>query len=70
MTRFAFISILLVFCLAACSDNNHDSATTKDSGKTIIDPQIQALEKAKSVEKQLLDAADKQRNYIESQGDH
>ncbi len=47
--------------LIGCSDNNSSS-----SNKSVIDPQIQALEKAKAVEQRLLDSANKQREKIDS----
>lgn len=53
-----------VIALAACSDN---TASNQDkSAKTVIDHQIKALEKAKRVEAQVLEAAQQQRVEIDS----
>ncbi len=38
----------------------------KESEKTVLDPQLRALEKAKGVEQQLLDAASQQREVIDA----
>lgn len=70
MVRFGYMLIVLVLCLPACSDNDESSSSAKESKKTIIDPQLQALEKAKGVEQQLLDAAEQQRKLIDAQDNH
>ena len=68
MVGYGYMLIVLVLCLPACSDNdNASSSNAKESKKTIIDPQLQALEKAKGVEQQLLDAAEQQRKLINAQ---
>lgn len=54
---------MLVLCVVACSDNEKSSAQSEES---IIEPQMKALEKAKGVEQQLLDAAEQQRKHIEA----
>lgn len=57
---FVFCSIIL---LVNCSDNEAQNSASK---KTVIDNQLQAMEKAKGVEQQILDSAAKQREQIDS----
>lgn len=68
MVRFVYILTVLVLCLPACSNNDDTSSSAKESKKTFIDPQLKALDKAKGVEQQLLDAAQQQRKLIDAQG--
>jgi hypothetical protein len=67
MIRINVLLIVLGLFLTACSDNDHSSSESKQPVKTIIDPQLKALEKAKGVEQQLLDAAEQQRKLIDAQ---
>ena len=59
------LTIFLIVLLSACSDNS--STSDNKSNKTVIDSQIRALEKAKGVEEQVLDAAQQQRAVIDNQ---
>ena len=70
MIRFNYSLIVFALCVSACSDSEDNTSSVKQSNKTFIDPQLQALEKAKGVEKQLLDAADQQRKLIDSQDNY
>jgi hypothetical protein len=70
MTRLNYLLIVLPLLLTACSDNDDSSPESKQPVKTVIDPQLKALEKAKGVEKQLLDAAEQQRKLIEAHENH
>ena len=57
---------LIMFCilfLVSCSDSE---TSHTDSKKTVIDDQLHALEKAKTVEKQLLDSTAKQKEQIDA----
>jgi CHASE3 domain sensor protein len=60
----AIFIVLVAAYLQACSDNASDS---DNAASIVIDPQIQALEKAKNVEAQILDAANQQRALIDKQ---
>lgn len=60
MTRFNYLLVVLSSCLTACSDD--DSSPVN---KTVIEPQLQALDKAKDVDQQLLNAAERQEKLIE-----
>jgi len=61
-----FIYVLFGF-LIACSDNSEISQETMDKA-TVFDSQIKALEKAKSVDQQVQDAATMSRQSIENSG--
>ncbi len=67
MIRFSALLIMLALCLTACSENEDSPSESKQVTKTVIDPQLKALEKAKGVEQQLLDAAEQQRKQIDTQ---
>lgn len=47
---------LLISCLLliSCSSESNDNNTSKDKGSIIAQPQLDALKKAKNVEKELL----------------
>ncbi len=59
--------ILLAIALAACDNKTpgNNLAATPEPPKTMIDNQLKALDKAKGVEQQIQDAADKQRQAID-----
>ena len=61
----SLLCLIFAMTLLACSDNS--STHDDQSQKTVIDHQIKALEKAKSVEQQILNAADQQRAFIDEQ---
>lgn len=67
MIRLSVLLIMLALCLTACSGNEDSASESKQVTKTVIDPQLKALEKAKGVEQQLLDAAEQQRKQIDTQ---
>ena len=67
MIRLNLLLIVLCLCFTACSDNNDSAAESKQAVKTVIDPQLKALEKAKGVEQQVLEAAEQQKKLIEAQ---
>lgn len=60
MMRFIYLLVVLALCLAACSDD--DSSI---SNKTVIDVHLEALDKTKDVEQQLMNAAERQDKLIE-----
>ncbi|MBL4852595.1 MAG: hypothetical protein JKY90_10045 [Gammaproteobacteria bacterium] len=66
MIKKYFVYLLLGF-LCACSDNEGVSKDTTDKA-TVFDSQIKALEKAKSVDQQVQDAATMSRQSIENSG--
>ena len=66
MLRIKLLLSSVIFCLISCSDNENASVETEPK-KTVIDHQIQALEKAKGVEQQIMDAAEQQQKLIEAQ---
>ncbi len=70
MIRCDCLLIVLALYLTACSDNENSSSEPKQSVKTIIDSQLNALEKAKGVEQKLLDATEQQRKLIAAQQNH
>jgi len=66
----SFLTICLFGCMLSGCDSQSPSTKTVDTDqttqpKTIIDDQIKALDKAKDVERQIQEAADKQRKAIE-----
>lgn len=70
MNRFNCVLIAVVLSLSACSDGSDNSSSVKQSNKTVIDSQLHALEKAKGVEKKLIDAADQRKMLIDAQENH
>ena len=70
MIRFSYLLFVLMLGVSACSDNDNASSQSKEPIKTVIDPQLKALEKAKGVEQQLLDAAEQQRKLIDAQDNY
>jgi len=72
MVRYVVVSFLFVLMIG-CSDNNDNRAqkqgNEEQTRKTVIDPQLEALERAKAVEQDVLDAAEKQRKEIDEQSD-
>ncbi len=58
---------LIALALAACDSKttNSNVVATPSPPETIIDNQLKALKKAKDVERQIQDAADKQRQAID-----
>lgn len=70
MIRLNYVLLVLALCMYACSDSDQNTSSEKKPIKTIIDPQLQALEKAKGVEQKLLDAAEQQRKLIDAQENH
>ncbi len=59
------LCLFLIAGLSACSDNS--ATSERESNSTVIDHQIKALDKAKDVEAQILNAAEQQRALIDSQ---
>ncbi|MFK8028125.1 MAG: hypothetical protein AB8C40_08730 [Gammaproteobacteria bacterium] len=66
MVRYCNLLFVLILCVSACSESDNASMHAKESEKTVLDPQLRALEKAKGVEQQLLDAASQQREVIDA----
>ena len=58
---------MLFGLLIACSDNDSASKDTAEKA-TVFDSQINALEKAKSVDQQVQEAAENARKSIEDNG--
>jgi hypothetical protein len=56
--RIALVAMLVA--LAGCGDS-------KPPVKTVFDPQLEALKKARQVEQKVLDAAQKERDNVERQ---
>jgi hypothetical protein len=61
MNKFPLM-LLPLAALAACSDQEPPE-------KTVWDEQLQTMDKARDVEQQLLDSADKQKQQIEQQSE-
>ncbi len=64
----SFLILLLLGCtLSACDSQPSSNKTdlTTSPPKTIIDDQLKALDKAKDVERQIQEAAEKQRKALD-----
>jgi len=62
-----YVVYVLFGLVCACTDNG--SVSTNATGKaTVLDSQINALEKAKAVDQQVQDAVEKARKTIEESG--
>lgn len=64
------IFLLLALGLASCSDSDDISASAEQAKpqKRYMEEQLQALDKAKGLEKTLQEGAEQQRKAIEEQG--
>lgn len=64
--KIGLIALMVLSFLAACSSSsNENSGETEASHKALYDAVNQPLEKAKGIERQLLDNAEQQRKQLD-----
>ncbi len=64
--KIRLIVVMVLSCLMACSSSNEGDSDESKSHKALYDAVNQPLEKAKGVERQLLDNAEQQRKQLDS----
>lgn len=66
--RFVYMVFAVPALFLGCSDSDDDHTNGENTQGSVYDAQVQSIDKAKAVEKQLFDTAAKQRKVIEDQG--
>ncbi|MEM1080240.1 MAG: hypothetical protein AAGH65_01530 [Pseudomonadota bacterium] len=61
-------TLALLFLIAGCGSEPEPTAET-EPGQTVIDPQIEAMERARAVEDQLQEAADARLEELDREDD-
>ena len=59
--------MILCFGIAGCAEGEEQKRASQSGRETVFQPQIDALDKARGVEKMLLESSEEQRKLLESQ---